>query len=80
LPWIAAFCGDTSALAKLLAKLLMSTPEPEPSEVMSDCAAALAAELPVVVVLVLELAVLVEDVLPVLAVDDETLVTMVLAA
>ena len=69
---MAAFCGEISALARLLAKLLTSTPEPEPNEVMSDCAAALA-EL-VLVAAVLPVPV---DVLLVVALElDETLVTM----
>lgn len=70
---MAAFWGDTSALARLLAKLLISTPEPDPKDVIRDCAAALAAALPVLIAL----AELVVAVVAVLVVDEETLVTMV---
>ena len=84
---MAAFWGAISALAKLLAKLLMSTPDPLPRLVIRACAAALA-ELVVfdaleVVPVVEEVDGVVVDVVAVvpaaLGVDEETDVTTCIA-
>ena len=69
--------GAFSAATKLFAKELTSTPEPEPSELISALAEALAAELPVkFVLLALDAVVEVVDVVAVTMIYADTFYLM----